>query len=295
MTAAVTVPAVPGFAARLQAAMAVRGPVCPGIDPHPGVLRDWGMAEDAAGARELGFRVVEAASDTAAVVKPQVAFFERYGSAGFVALEAVLARCRDAGLFVIADAKRSDIGSSAAGYASAWLDPSSPLAADAVTASPYLGYGALSPLVATASATGRGVFVLCLTSNPEGRVLQASAGGDGRSVAAQVAHAAAVDNAAHVAGSGEAVGPVGLVVGATTGVDPATAGVDVTAVGGLLLAPGVGAQGGGAADLARIFVGAGDRVIVAVGRDVLAVGPDVAALRDRIIRYKADTHPVLRA
>jgi orotidine-5'-phosphate decarboxylase len=285
----------PGFGARLVAALAAAGPVCPGIDPHPAVLRDWGLPEDAAGARELGLRLVAAAAGSAAVVKPQVAFFERYGSAGFAALEVVLARCREAGLLVIADAKRSDIGSSAAGYADAWLDPGSPLAADAVTASPYLGYGALAPLVAVATAAGRGVFVLCLTSNPEGRAVQWARTPDGGSVAAAVAAAAAADNAAHTRATGEAVGPVGLVVGATAAVDPAGAGVDPAAVGGCLLAPGLGAQGGGAGDLARVFAGVGDRVVVAVGRDVLAAGPGVSAMRERILRYRSDTLPALRA
>ncbi|MGF1664165.1 MAG: orotidine-5'-phosphate decarboxylase [Kineosporiaceae bacterium] len=287
--------APPGFGVRLVGALAAAGPVCPGIDPHPAVLRDWRLGEDAAGARELGFRVVEAAVGIAAVVKPQVAFFERYGSAGFAALEAVLARCREAGLLVIADAKRSDIGSSATGYADAWLDPDSPLAADAVTASPYLGYGALAPLVSAAAATGRGVFVLCLTSNPEGRPVQWARSPRGGSVAGEVAAAAAADNAAHARTTGEGVGPVGLVVGATAAVDPAGAGVDVVATGGCLLAPGLGAQGGGAGDLARLFAGAGERVVVAVGRDVLAAGPGVSAMRDRILRHRSDTLPALRA
>lgn len=258
-----------GFGARLVAATAAVGPVCPGIDPHPGVLRDWGLADDPDGARELGLRVVEAAAGTAAVVKPQVAFFERYGSSGVAALEVVLARCREAGLLVIADAKRSDIGSSAAGYADAWLDPRSPLAADAVTVSPYLGYGALAPLVDAAATGGRGVFVLCLTSNAEGRVVQSA-------VTA-------------------AVGPVGLVVGATAAVDPGAAGVDLVSTRGCLLAPGLGAQGGGPADLARVFAGAGERVVAAVGRDLLTAGPAVAALRDRIHRYTTDTQAALRA
>jgi orotidine-5'-phosphate decarboxylase len=285
----------PGFGVRLVRALAEAGPVCPGIDPHPAMLRQWGLGEDAAGARELGFRVAEAAAGAAAVVKPQVAFFERYGSAGFAALEAVLARCREAGLLVIADAKRSDIGSSAAGYADAWLNPGSPLAADAVTASPYLGYGALAPLVSAAAAAGRGVFVLCLTSNPEGRPVQWARSPGGGSVAAEVAAAAAADNATHARATGEAVGPVGLVVGATAAVDPAGAGVDVAGAGGCLLAPGLGAQGGNAGDLARVFAGAGERVVVAVGRGVLAAGPGVPGMRDRILRYRSDTQPALRA
>lgn len=277
------------FGARLVSAMAARGPLCPGIDPHPGVLRDWGLPEAAGGARELGYRVVAAAEGLVAVVKPQVAFFERYGSAGLAALEQVLARCRDAGLLVIADAKRGDIGSTAAGYAHAWLDPASPLSSDAVTVSPYLGYEALRPFVEVAAANGRGVFVLALTSNPEGRALQAATMA-GRSVAASIAADAARDNAAH-----GIPGPVGLVIGATPDIDPAAHGIDPAAVGGCLLAPGYGAQGGSAGDLGRIFAGAGRRVAVVAGRAVLSAGPDVTAMRDRMQRDIADTRGVLHA
>ncbi|SQC28932.1 orotidine 5'-phosphate decarboxylase [Rothia kristinae] len=122
--------------------MAEHGPLCVGIDPHPGLLRDWGLADDADGARTFGLRVVEAAAGAAAVVKPQVALFERHGAAGLAALEQVLtAAAMRAG--VIADAKRGDIGSTMAAYADAWLREGSPLAADWVTLSPYLGFGSL--------------------------------------------------------------------------------------------------------------------------------------------------------
>ena len=138
-----------------------------GIDPHPHLLEAWGLTVDVDGLRTFTMTCVEAFADTAAMVKPQVAFFERFGSRGFAVLEDALAALREQGCLSLADAKRGDIGSTMAGYADAWLGESSPLRADAVTVSPYLGVGALNPVFDLAEATGRGVFVLAATSNPE--------------------------------------------------------------------------------------------------------------------------------
>src|SRR5271166_1013008 len=160
------------FSERLVAAVASTGPLCAGIDPSASLLTDWGLTDDAAGLRAFGSRCVEAFAGTVPVVKPQVAFFERHGAAGFGALEQLIAEARSAGLLVIADAKRGDIGSTMEAYAAAWLDPDSPLGADAVTAVPYLGLGALQPMVDLAAAHGRGVIVVVRSSNPEGHVLQ---------------------------------------------------------------------------------------------------------------------------
>src|SRR3546814_13402465 len=96
------------FGERLRSARNAFGPLCVGIDPHEHLLAEWGLEATAQAAREFGLRVVEAAAGRVGVVKPQVAFFERYGSAGFAALEDVLRAARDAGLVVIADAKRGD-------------------------------------------------------------------------------------------------------------------------------------------------------------------------------------------
>src|SRR5699024_2949251 len=155
-----------------------------------------------------------------------------------------LVRAADGGTQVILDAKRGDIGSTMDGYADAYLRDGSPLAADALTVSPFLGFGSLEPAVAAAAASGRGLFVLALTSNPQGRTVQhatvpaaqdALDGVPGLSVAASIAVEAARLNA------GEAVlGSVGLVVGATVGDAVRDLGIDLAAVNGPLLAPGVG-------------------------------------------------------
>jgi orotidine-5'-phosphate decarboxylase len=263
------------FGARLHAAMAARGPLCVGIDPHPELLAQWGLGDDVEGLERFSMRVVEALAGLVAVLKPQLAFFERHGSAGVAVLERVLAAAAAAGALTIADAKRGDIGSTMAAYADAFAGEGSPLAADAVTASPYLGVGSLRPLLDVAAATGRGVFVLALTSNPQAPQVQHARTPDGRTVAQAVLDDVRALNAAELA-AGRPLGSVGAVVGATIG----RAGVvHDLAVGGPLLAPGIGAQGATAADLRIVFGPALPAVLASTSRQVLAAGPDAADLR----------------
>lgn len=182
-----------GFGRRLADAVSTRGPLCLGIDPHPELLRAWDLSVDADGLRRF-CDICVAAFTGFAVVKPQVAFFETYGAAGYTVLEHTIAALREANVLVLADAKRGDIGSTMAAYAQAWVGDS-PLAADAVTASPYLGFASLQPLLDTALAHGRGVFVLAATSNPEGQTVQRAVAG-GRTVAQSIVDAAAELNRA---------------------------------------------------------------------------------------------------
>src|SRR4051794_6622726 len=160
------------FGARLHAAIAARGPFCVGIDPHAALLQEWGLDDDVAGLERFALTVVEAVAPHVSVVKPQSAFFERFGSRGVAVLERVLAESRAAGALALLDVKRGDIGSTSQAYADAYLDASSPLAADAVTVSPFLGFGSLDPMVETAVRHRAGLFVLALTSNPEGPEFQ---------------------------------------------------------------------------------------------------------------------------
>ncbi|WP_127128041.1 orotidine-5'-phosphate decarboxylase [Georgenia sp. SYP-B2076] len=259
--------------------MSAHGPVCVGIDPHPGLLERWGLADDVASLRRFSLTVVDALAGRVAALKPQSAFFERHGSRGIAVLEEVLVRARDADTLTVLDVKRGDIGSTMAGYADAYLRDGSPLAADAITLSPYLGFGSLRPALDLARANGRGVFVLALTSNPEGAGVQ-HAGGAGLSVAGQMVAGARGENAdAAASGDDGPLGPVGLVVGATTGSAVRDLGLDLAAVRGPLLAPGVGAQGAGPAELAEVFGDARDQVLASTSRAVLGAGPDVASLR----------------
>src|SRR6476659_3952550 len=133
------------FGERLTAALDYRGPLCVGIDPHAALLESWGLPVDATGLARFVETCVDAFSDTAAVIKPQSAFFEIYGSAGIAVLERTIRACQENGALVLLDVKRGDIGSTMAAYAQAYLAPGAPLAADAVTLSPYLGFGSLQP------------------------------------------------------------------------------------------------------------------------------------------------------
>jgi orotidine-5'-phosphate decarboxylase len=264
-----------GFGERVRAALATHGQLCVGIDPHAHLLEEWGLDASAAGVREFGLRVVEAASGRAGVVKPQVAFFERFGSAGFAALEDVLSAARDAGLLVIADAKRGDIGTTMDGYAAAWLTAGSPLEADAVTLSPYLGADSLRATLTTAVRHDKGAFVLAATSNPEAFALQSAqvvdvAAADGQTVAERVARDIAwVNGSAAFAGG---LGPGGLVVGAT--VDRAAVGLSDEALQGApILAPGFGAQGASPEDLPALFGAVAANVVASESRSILSAGP----------------------
>lgn len=271
-----------GFGARLAAAMVARGPLCVGIDPHPGLLAAWGLADSVQGLRTFSQRVLEAVEPLAAAIKPQVALYERHGSAGMAALEELLAAAAQAQVLTIADAKRGDIGSTMAGYADAWLRDGSALAADSVTLSPYLGFESLRPALDLAAANGRGVFVLALTSNPEGASVQHVGGAE--SVAKRIVQAAAVENQRY---AGAALGSVGLVVGATVGTALSELGIDLAAVHGPLLAPGLGAQGATGADMRTTFGAAYPAVLATSSRGILAAGPDVVALRAATIETLA--------
>ena len=262
------------FGSRLSAAMASRGPLCVGIDPHPALLKGWGLDDDADGLRRFSLTVLEAVASLAAAIKPQVALYERHGSAGMAVLEELLAEARDESVLTIADAKRGDIGSTMAAYADAWLRDDSPLAADSVTLSPYLGFESLRPALDLAAETGRGVFVLALTSNPEGASVQHVGGAD--SVARRITEAAAAENRRYQG----SLGSVGLVVGATVGSALAELDLDLAAVRGPLLAPGLGAQGATPADLRATFGAAYPQVLGTSSRDILSAGPDRRGLRE---------------
>ena len=277
------------FGERLRTAMDDAGPLCAGIDPHPSLLADWGLPDTAAGLESFALTCVSAFAGQVAAVKPQSAFFERFGSAGVAVLERTLAALREAGTLAILDVKRGDIGSTMQAYAQAYLADDAPLRADAVTLSPFLGYESLRPALDLAARTGRGVFVLALTSNPEAAAVQHArpwtgrAGGaatapiadsGGGSVAGSVLAGAAADNA----GAGR-MGSVGLVVGATVGSAVRDLGLDLAALRGPVLAPGVGAQGGSAADLRTVFGDARSCVLAASSREILRAGPGVAQLR----------------
>lgn len=272
------------FGSRLEAAFAAYGQLCVGIDPHAFLLDAWGLADDAAGLECFGRSVVEAAAGRVGIVKPQVAFFERHGSAGYAALERVLADARAAGLLVIADAKRGDIGTSVTAYAEAWLAPGSPLGADAMTAAAYQGLGSLQGMLALAEEAGKGVFVLAATSNPEARPVQRAVVQDGERAGTTVAHAVLSDVAFWNEGHARSpIGSVGVVLGATLALgdygistgEPLRPALPV-------LAPGFGHQGAAIADARRLFGAMSATTVISESRSVLGAGPTgIAAEIDR--------------
>jgi orotidine-5'-phosphate decarboxylase len=259
---------------RLRAAVAARGRLCVGIDPHPALLEAWELPRSADGLEVFAELCVEAFVGEVAIVKPQVAFFEAYGSAGYAVLERTVSVLRDAGTLVIADAKRGDIGTTMDAYAQAWLEPDSPLSSDAVTVSPYLGVDSLGETVDRAVRHQRGLFVLARTSNAEGAALQQAATSNGGSVAQSIVDAAATRNRIDA-------DTLGLVVGATR-----DHGLDLSNYTGPILAPGLGAQGATVADLAEIFRDSRELLLPNSSRGVLAAGPSVTALRDAAMRLR---------
>ncbi|GAA2034366.1 orotidine-5'-phosphate decarboxylase [Yaniella flava] len=266
------------FGLRLADAMAQHGPLCLGIDPHSHLLQSWGLNDDPAGLETFSKTVVEAAATMVGVaaLKPQVALYERFGAAGFAVLEDTLQFAHEANIVTIADAKRGDIGSTMDGYAQAWLADGSALAADAVTLSPYLGYESLRPAIDVAQAHNRGVFVLALTSNPEGASVQ-HVGASDDSVAKRIVDAAGADNA-----HADRLGSVGLVVGATAIDVTKTLNIDLARANAPILAPGYGSQGAQASDIRTGFGAAWPNVLVNSSRAILRAGPQVADLKASI-------------
>lgn len=258
---------------RLRAVVEERGALCVGLDPHPALLDAWGLDRTPAGLEACVRGIVAAVGDQVAVFKPQSAFFEAHGAAGIAVLEKVLADIRQCGALSILDVKRGDIGSTMSAYAEAYLADGAPLAADAITASPYLGFWSLRPAFERAIATGRGVYVLARTSNPEGATVQLALGGGGEgSVCQEIIDAATELNRSAKTRA------IGLVIGGTH----ESLGCDVSEFNGSILVPGLGAQGGRLEDLPKLFGDAVDHVLPNVGRSIIAAGPDANALRAKV-------------
>lgn len=288
------------FGSRLSAAVAERGPLCVGIDPHRSLLIEWGVGDDLDGLRRFTAIVVEALAGSVAVLKPQMAFYERFGARGIAVLEEAVAGIRAAGGLVLLDAKRGDIGSTMDAYAE-YLRSDHPMQVDALTVSPYLGPDSLEPARSTAQRFGGGLFVLARTSNPDAATFQHALlpDGGGTSVAQAVVDTVrrwntpdwvVGDPMPTIAGVRDAkstwggpTGSYGVVVGATL----PRLDVDLDGLGGPVLAPGLGAQGGSPADLRRLF--GGDRAVVpTVSRGVLGAGADRGALRAAAERWTGE-------
>ena len=276
------------YGERLAALVAERGPLCVGVDPHPSLLTSWGLPSDAQGLERCARGMIEALGGIVPVFKPQSAFFEAYGVAGIAVLERTLADITAAGAISLLDVKRGDIGSTMDAYAAAYLSDGSPLASDAITLSPYLGFGTLDGAIELADRNGRGVYVLALTSNPEGPQIQHARAADDRTVGQLIVDEAASRNVARRK-AGASLGPVGIVVGATIG----QTGTDFAKLHGSILSPGIGAQGGTAADVVEIFAEATRFVLPSSSREVMSAGPEPAALRSAATRMLGEMKAAL--
>ncbi|HET6673509.1 MAG TPA: orotidine-5'-phosphate decarboxylase [Agromyces sp.] len=281
------------FGDRLESVFAAYGHLCVGLDPHAALLDAWGQPDSADGVREFGLRVIEAAAGRVGILKPQVAFFERHGAAGYAALERLLREARASGLVVIADVKRGDIGTSVAAYGEAWLTPGSALEADAMTISAYQGLGSIEPVMTAAEATGKGLFVLAATSNPEAAAIQRAvlqqSSRAGFTVAQAITDGVSAWNQDRADASGREFGSMGVVFGAT--VDLRLAGIDTDQEPPRprlpVLAPGFGHQGAEPGDLRIRFGSYATGVIASESRSILAAGPE--GIADAIAR-RADEY-----
>jgi orotidine-5'-phosphate decarboxylase len=275
------------FAPRFAAARDRFGPLVLGADPHGPLLGTWGLSDDADGLERFADIVLKAAAGTAGIIKPQSAFFERHGWRGIRALARLVSEARSAGILVVLDVKRGDVGSTNEAYAQAYLGQGAPVQCDAITVHPYLGLAAMGSYVDRAHESGGCLFVVTRSSNPEGRAIQNAITGRASCVAQQLLSDIGAINTRLVP---EGIGPVGAVIGVAAG-EPE---LDLAGASALFLVPGVGAQGTTARDVARTFEACPDRVLPSASRSLLAAGPDAAALKDAVARLSAEFRAALR-
>jgi orotidine-5'-phosphate decarboxylase len=253
-----------------------RGPFCLGLDPTPGLLKAWGLKDSIDDLRSFCLTTLEAASDQLTTIKPQSAYFERFGSKGIAVLEECMAAIRERHTLALLDVKRGDIGSTNQAYAQAYLGPESALKADAITVHPYLGFDALGPIMTHAVDSRTGIFVVVLSSNPEGETIQQARVTSDTTVVQSLCHAISAYNQSNCP---DGVGPIGAVVGITAKTVSETV---ERLERSLILAPGLGAQGGEFAHVSKLFSKCKSRVLPISSRAVLSQGPDVKRLRESI-------------
>ena len=269
------------FAQRFLELAQSRSPFCLGIDPTPQLLKAWQLPDTVDGLAHMCETVTSAAQDLLAIVKPQMAFFERFGSKGIQVLEKLIDDFHQRGTLVLVDGKRGDIGTTIEAYAQAYLGPASAFRADAMTAHAYLGFGSLKPLLTHAVDASAGVFVVVRSSNVEGTPVQTAVlKDDDRTVADSLSDMITEFNRQT---SGAEIGPVGAVVGAT--IENELLSTLERLPQSLILAPGIGHQGATFEDLKRRFGSHAARAIPSSSRAVLDRGPGVEQLRNEIIQH----------
>lgn len=266
---------------KLQSITKARGNLCLGIDPHPQILAAWDLPQTVQGLERLCRDFIAGIGTEVAVFKPQSAFFEVYGAAGIAVLEKVLDDIKDAGALSILDIKRGDIGSTMSAYAQAYLATDAPLAADAITVSPFLGFNSLKPAYDLARDNGKGIYVLARTSNPEGHEVQLAHPKD---LGMEMNVAQDIINQAISYNEQAKTGVIGLVVGGTH----ENLGCNLADFNASILVPGIGAQGGRISDLPAIFGDSYNLALPMVGRGIIGIGKDFPKIRQEIASYLAN-------
>jgi len=262
------------FGQKLETTFNNYGQLCVGIDPHASLLEEWGLDDSVSGLESFANKALDAAIGRVGIIKPQVSFFERHGSKGFAVLEKLAERVTQTDALLIMDAKRGDIGTTMNAYFDAWLGQNAPFTCDALTVSPYLGFGSLEETLSGALERGKGVFVLAATSNPEGASLQRATVGD-QTIAKQIWQSLKQINS--VTSDGRATfGSFGAVLGATLNL-PSFGLADVltgqAASATPILAPGFGSQGADLSASKQLYGAGSSQVIHSVSRSILQAGP----------------------
>ncbi len=247
------------FADRLvERTRALGHPLCVGLDPHlaqiPKLFRRGSMTSDdqqtALAVEEFLVAIIDRIAGRVAIIKPQIAFFEQLGWRGMRVLDGLCRRAREANLMVLLDAKRGDIGSTAEGYANAYLASDAAMPVDAMTLNPYLGFDTIEPFARVARDAGRGIFVLVKTSNPGSGDLQ------DREVEGEPLFGRVADGLApmqnDLLGSKTGWSSLGVVCGATWPEQARR--VREALPKALFLVPGYGAQGATASDAVQSFI-----------------------------------------
>jgi orotidine-5'-phosphate decarboxylase len=260
------------FGTRLDQNFAKYGQLCVGVDPHASLLEEWGLEQSVEALRTFSMSVLEASMGRVGVIKPQVAFFEKFGSRGFAVLEEFATEAQKSDILVIMDAKRGDIGSTMSGYFDAWLGKDAPFICDALTVSPFLGLDSLREVMSESLERSKGLFVLAATSNPEGKTIQRAKVGESTISADILKNLDGINAVSKSAGA--RLGSFGAVVGATLNFSASgiTGLQSVADSATPILAPGFGAQGANLSEVRDLFQSSANRVIASVSRSVTGGG-----------------------
>jgi orotidine-5'-phosphate decarboxylase len=257
-----------------------RSPFCLGIDPTEELFKSWGLNFDIAGLKKMCEIIIAAAKDNLALVKPQSAYFERFGPKGMEVLQNLVKEFHKKETLVLLDAKKADIGATTLSYAKAYLGKESPYNFDAITVTSYMGFEALMPLLEYAKEQNCGVFIVVRSSNIEGSMIQKASITDKTSIADYLSQK--INDFNHQI-SNQSIGPIGAVMGATLAFEDIK--TTISKLNNcLILTPGIGHQGASFEDLKTNYQAILKNLIPTSSRAVLSKGPDIVSLRQEIIK-----------